>query len=765
MPNYPADWPGDGAIDLAVHDLPHGSSTTEWWYLNCHFETATKRRMSLFASFFRIVKGRDEDTGENLYAHSLTWACADPDAATYVGESRVDRSAPELGKERVKRGEGTNDHRLRRAILEVLDKGKVPYPDRMFESDVHVSHRRLDLDFAGNRLHKDDDGRYHLDLFDDHQKIGANLVFTPRKTPARHGDNGVVKSVHGEDMFYYFIPRCDLTGTVTMKWGTEAVSGDGWYDHEFGCHLYDGIAPAEPAKEQKPVVSQAAGGDEGGDKAKEDIAWNWIGAQLDGGWELSAYSLTDLISGEPRGNYAIIIEPDGSFRAAKDVTFSWDGEWISTRTFNDYPTGYRIAIPSEGIDLHAEPPFADQEFITVISKPAFWEGRVNVTGKRGDGDVTGVGFIERSGFFNASDLDSFFKAVGKVVRKSVADLIPYDPTWEQVRDLIASKERPQYMRGVDLDKFVEHGVKPVREITDRGGKSWRSYAALACCDVVGGDSREYVKWLAMPELLHVGSLIVDDVQDKSTWRRGGPTCHTIYGEPLAINAGTACYFMGQRLLQSGNLSSADRLRLYDLYFEALRAGHGGQAIDIGGLDYMMPEVVATGETEDLEERVLAVHRLKTAVPAASLARMGAVAGEGTEEQVEGVGLFFEAVGLAFQIIDDVLNLRGFEGDLKDKGEDLAQGKITLPVAKALGLMKDQAERQGLWDGIAAKPSEAAVIGELIGRIEATGALDACVQEANELVEGAWQRLDPLVEDSMPKLMLRAFGWYVLERHY
>ena len=91
-------------------------------------------------------------------------------------------------------------------------------------------------------------------------------------------------------------------------------------------------------------------------------------------------------------------------------------------------------------------------------------------------------------------------------------------------------------------------ITPIREIADRGGKSWRSYAALACCDVVGGDSRKFAQWLAMPELMHVGSLIVDDVQDKSTVRRGGPRCHVMHGEPIAINAGTAAYFMTQHLL-------------------------------------------------------------------------------------------------------------------------------------------------------------------------------------------------------------------------
>ena len=99
----------------------------------------------------------------------------------------------------------------------------------------------------------------------------------------------------------------------------------------------------------------------------------------------------------------------------------------------------------------------------------------------------------------------------------------------------------------------------------------------------------------MPELMHVGSLIIDDVQDKSDWRRGGKTTHLIYGEPLAINAGTACYFMGQKLLLQKSLPPEDQLKIYDLYFQALRAGHAGQALDIDGMNHLMPDVVESGD--------------------------------------------------------------------------------------------------------------------------------------------------------------------------
>ena len=309
----------------------------------------------------------------------------------------------------------------------------------------------------------------------------------------------------------------------------------------------------------------------------------------------------------------------------------------------------------------------------MISKPAFWEGRCQARGTLGGRPVAGPAYIERSGFENISTLDEFFSAVGVEVRRSTAQALPYEPTHEELRDLIANEELAHYMDGVDATQMVETLIRPIREMVDRGGKSWRSYAALACCDVVGGDSRKFSQWLAMPELMHVGSLIIDDVQDQSTVRRGGPTCHVVHGEPIAINAGTAAYFLTQHQLQSDHLSADQKLRIYDLYFAAMRAGHAGQAIDLGGMASLMPDVVATGESAALEARILACHRLKTAAPAGCLARMGAVAGGGTDEQIAAVGEFFEAVGLAFQIMDDVLNLRGFKGNLKQRGEDIANG--------------------------------------------------------------------------------------------
>jgi geranylgeranyl pyrophosphate synthase/predicted secreted hydrolase len=751
-----ADWPAAGPIDLAVHDLPHRSSATEWWYVNTHVKTIDGNDLSLFAAFFRIISGKDEKTGAPIYAHSCTWALSDVGSKTYVARSFVDANAPKMGLERIKNGRGSQDPRLNRAISEILERGAVPAPDRIFEGPVHVGERRFELDFAGARYTKNDDGSYLLQLADKKLGVGCELTFRPEKPVTRHGDDGVVRGPTGEDMFYYFIPRCRVDGTITFRGAARPVAqGQGWYDHEFG-------GPREEAGAINPQLAKPDPKNE----ERPDVAWNWAAVQLDNGEELTAYALVRVDDGKVLGQWAIHIDQAGYRHDYKTLAFTPSGssEFRSTRTFYDYPLAWTLSVPEAGIELSIDAAFADQEFITCISKPAFWEGRTVVRGTMRGQKVSGLGYIERSGFEPVKNLDEFFAAVGEEVRKSVATLMPMEPTHAEVRELIAADDRDQYMDGVDTQQIARSLFKPLREIADRGGKSWRSYAALACCDVVEGDSRKFVQWLAIPELMHVGSLIVDDVEDKSTVRRGGPAAHLIYGEPLAINSGTAGYFITQRLLRTSEVSPNDKLRLYDLYFEAMRAGHAGQAIDLDGLDDQLARAVESGDSRELERAVCAKHRLKAAAPAAALARMGAVAGGGSEAQIDAVGRFFEALGLAFQIIDDVLNLRGFKNDLKARAEDITNGSITLPVAKALARL-DSAGRKKLVATLASHPTDPVIVSGVVEQLESIGAVQACADEARDLVEAAWRAADPLLPDTIPKVMLRAFGWYILERHY
>ncbi len=745
--DFPSDWPAAGPIDLSIHDLPHASSTTEWWYVNSHLTATDGRAFSLFAAFFRIVNGKRPD-GTLEYAYSLTWALTDVAKADYVPRSFVDAHAPRIGLERIKQGQGARDERLNRAVSEVLEKGQVPLPDRFIPGPVHVASDRLALDYGGLTFEKVREGEYRLvlgSLEGPRSPVGAELTFLLKKPPVRHGDEGVVRGVHGEDMFYVFVPRCEVKGAITLDGARAEVTGQGWYDHEFG----------SPPKDKADAPKKSDLG---------VIAWNWVSAQLDDGTDVSVYDLVHSETKENKGRWAVLIAPDGTRSAYDAFTLAPTGKWRSVRTFETYPTAFHLEIPGAQLTLDLAADVADQELVTVISKPAFWEGRCSVKGTRAGHAVQGLGFVERSGFFTAETLDAFFKSVGEAVRESVEAVYPLELTREHAEKLVAAPGRESVLDGVDLKQLSRTLIAPVREITDRGGKAWRSYAALACCDVVLGDSRKFAEWLSFPEFMHVGSLIVDDVQDQSDIRRGGPTAHLKYGEAIAINAGTAAYFMGERMLRRTLVSDAAKLELYDLYFEALREGHAGQAIDLDGLEAFVPPALESGDVRSLEQKVLAIHRLKTAAPASVLARMGAIVGGGSRVQIEAVGHYFDALGLAFQIVDDVLNLRGFKGDLKKTGEDIAHGKVTMPVARALGALGD-ADRRRLWFLVSMKAHDAHVVGEAIALIEKCGALDGCMAEARARVEAAWKALTPLVEDSLAKVMLRAFGWYVLERHY
>ena len=765
MKKQPADWPEDGPVDLSVHDLPHGSSTTEWWYTNGHCEVAHGRRFSYFAAFFRKVQGYHPTTKAPRYAHSVTWAIHDVDGKRSTFASRVDPVASEEGLRRLRAGLGARDDRLNRALSEILEQGKVPKPDVVFDGRATVSQHWLELEYAGDTFKKNRDGTYALKLVDKKRGLGCELTLTPKKPPIRHGHNGVVRGSEDETMFYYFIPRCEVTGTITHKGVThDLTQGQGWYDHEFGVGVVDdpnieAESRMPAAEREKFVLERRARWD------ARQIGWNWISAQLEDGTDLTFYPEQYVYSGESAGDHALTIGPRGEVERWEGATFEPLEWWQSSQTFVEYPIRWRLQIPGAEIDLDVKAAFKDQEVMTLIAKNSFYEGRVQVEGTRKGKPIKGLGFVERSGLGLTEDLDGFFEQVGKLVRKSVSQLIPKQPSYAQASYLLTTPDKEHYMEGVDVEQYARAHLHPIREIVDRGGKGWRSYAMNTCIDVVGGDSRDFVEWIAVPELMQTGSLIVDDVEDKSTVRRGGPAAHIIYGEPQAINSGTAAFFIGAPVLRNGRLSEHQLVQLYEIYFDGLRAGHAGQALDLDGFYPLMARAVDGGEIATvLENRVLGVHRLKTGAPAGCLARIGAIAGGGTAAQIEALGRFFEDVGLAFQIVDDVLNLRGFKGEWKSTGEDIMQGKITLPIAK--GMVKMNASgRKWLHDTLRSKPQDPEVVTRVVDALEECGALEESAQQARALVERGWGRIQPLVEDSIAKMMLRAFGWYVIERHY
>ena len=404
---FPADWPADGALDLARHDLPHGSSTTEWWYLNSHLVAPGGREFSVFAAFFRVATKVHSD-GRTEYSNALTWGLSDVERREYVPYSFVDEKAPRIGLDRIKAGRGAKDERINRAVSEALEKNCVPLPDRKLPGRVRVSLESLNLDFGPGRLEKLENGSYRLFVSADdgpRGPIAIDLTFVSKKAPVRHGDDGVVRGVHGEDMFY--VLRAPLRGEGQPHARRRADRG-------------------ERAGLVRPRVRRASTSqrDGRGRATPGIVAWNWVSAQLDDGTDVSVYDLVRSDSKESQGRWAVLSGPTGSGRAT--LTSPSPPRALAQRAhLRALPHLVRPGDPRGG----AAPRRWRRRSATRSSSrssQARLLGRSlqGAAGRSRAGRCRAWAIVERSGFFSAETLDGFFKSVGEAVRESVEHGLP-----------------------------------------------------------------------------------------------------------------------------------------------------------------------------------------------------------------------------------------------------------------------------------------------------------------------------------------------------
>ncbi|MBI2901517.1 MAG: polyprenyl synthetase family protein [Planctomycetes bacterium] len=196
-----------------------------------------------------------------------------------------------------------------------------------------------------------------------------------------------------------------------------------------------------------------------------------------------------------------------------------------------------------------------------------------------------------------------------------------------------------------------------------GGKRLRPILAIRTCEAFGGAEAEAMPAACALEMIHTYSLIHDDLpaMDDDDFRRGKPSCHKAFDEATAILAGDALQAAAFEVL--ARRGSDPRLVL-ELAAAAGAAGMcGGQQLDL-----------ATGA--DVRE----IHRRKTGALLTAAVRMGAIAAGAPDRALARVTRYGRAVGLAFQIVDDILDVSGSARDLgKTPGKDARQGKKTFPA--------------------------------------------------------------------------------------
>ncbi len=336
-----------------------------------------------------------------------------------------------------------------------------------------------------------------------------------------------------------------------------------------------------------------------------------------------------------------------------------------------------------------------------------------------------------------------------------------DAEMEKIIPHKANGKWAQYMFGTPRYAYDTESIQgalntPIWDLLDRGGKRWRPVLMLLTCEAVGGNAEKVKRYTAVLELIHNGTLMVDDVQDHSELRREKPCTYKIFGVDITVNAGNFMYYAPYALLtQDKELDDATRLHLHDLIAKEMICLHAGQGLDIywhRGHKYNVSE-----------KEYLQMCAYKTGMLARMSTKMGAVLGKGNAQQVEKLGQFGETIGVAFQIQDDVLNLVG-EKFAKGKGvgEDIHEGKRTLMVLHALNKATEKDQKR-LVDILNAHPSDEKTIREAIAIIQKYGGIDYARTRARELMEQSWKDVEKVLPEGNAKAHLRAFAEYLIQR--
>jgi farnesyl diphosphate synthase len=230
-------------------------------------------------------------------------------------------------------------------------------------------------------------------------------------------------------------------------------------------------------------------------------------------------------------------------------------------------------------------------------------------------------------------------------------------------------------------------VEAMRYATLGGGKRIRALLAYAAGEFAGAAPDDVDAPAAAVEMIHAYSLVHDDLpsMDDDTMRRGRPTCHVAFGEATALLAGDALQAQAFEVLGAARLRDASAACALLARAAGAAGMAGGQAIDLD----------ATGTRMD-ERALETMHRLKTGALIRAAVRLGALAGRALPPDAErALDAYAGAAGLAFQVVDDVLDVAATSTALgKTAGKDAAQGKPTYVSLLGLEAARAKARRLG-----------------------------------------------------------------------
>lgn len=236
---------------------------------------------------------------------------------------------------------------------------------------AHAKDDDLDIKVKNWKAYRDGQ---NIKLYALEGAYGIEITLKPLKPIVLHGSNGF--SQKGKDpkqaSYYYSFTRMEASGNITFEGQTYNVSGLVWMDHEFGSSILSG----------------------------DQIGWDWFSIQLDDKTELMVFSLRNR-KGLFEKPFGTLVTEEGKpvELSEKGIKIIPTGTWKSPKTGTTYPSGWKIIVEGESIELSVSPLLQDQELSTSSSTQViYWEGAISVKGTVRGKQVSGRGYVELVGY-------------------------------------------------------------------------------------------------------------------------------------------------------------------------------------------------------------------------------------------------------------------------------------------------------------------------------------------------------------------------------
>jgi len=304
----------------------------------------------------------------------------------------------------------------------------------------------------------------------------------------------------------------------------------------------------------------------------------------------------------------------------------------------------------------------------------------------------------------------------------------------------------------ELGRHADSAIEPValiaRYLQQSGGKRVRPALHLLSARFCGSAGRSAVQLGAVLELIHTATLLHDDVIDAADTRRGQASTNRRWGNPMTVLAGDWLY------MESFRIALAERnFRILDILIDLTQTMVEGELL----------QLTLLGKADLSESEALDISRRKTAGLFSVCLRLGAVLGGKTPEEEERLAAYGLNVGMAFQVIDDLLDFTATPERLgKPVVNDLREGKVTLPLVYAL---QDAPERRQKVEAVLEEKGFYSVpAAEIAALVRESGAVGRARARAVAFVAEALDALEPF-PDSTYKRALESITRFVLHRDY